>query len=60
MCGERGRHQHAPFRPLRSTLKCHAGLGGEAIGLLGVTTNTGGDDVLPTGDATAIARNDMV
>lgn len=38
----------------------HLGLSRGAVGLAGITGNTGGNDVIPFGDSAMIARDDVV
>src|SRR5271155_270134 len=58
--GEIDLHEWTPFRAFRFADEIHAGLGGGPVGLVGVATDAGTNDVFPGRRATPVARNDVV
>src|ERR1700678_3192193 len=58
--GEIDLHKRTPFRALRFADEIHAGLGGCPVGLVGVATDAGTNNVFPGRRAAPVARNDMV
>ena len=53
-------HEGPPFGPLGFADEIEPGLGGGAVGLVGVALDARADDVFPSGGAAAVARNDVV
>ena len=53
-------NERPPFGPFRFANQMHARLLRRAIGLAGITLDTGADDIFPGGRPAPIARDDMI